>query len=114
MSTNPMKKVALFGALVSSPLVLTGAVWLGMDLWKAHESTKFLSSFSTLQNGKGQMSVAQVESLLGAPIRIEHSESTGITADAYHYPTYPLGGDLKVVFVNGVVIGTELPKYQPL
>jgi hypothetical protein len=115
MEKAPMtatKKVMIFSAMVAAPPVLATVLWLVLVFWKAEHAAKFQSEFSTLQDGKSKMSTAQVENLLGQPSRIEHAESTGITADAYHYPTYPPGGDLKVVLINGILNHTELHRYQ--
>ena len=42
---------------------------------------------------------------MGRPAHVEHAESTGITADVYHYSYHD--HDMKVVFVNGVVFHAE-------
>ncbi len=100
-----MKKRTL-SLLVVVPVLLVAL--LGQTLWKAEEAARFMSHFQALQDGKSKLTTAQVEGLMGQPLHIEHAEATGITGDAYHYPTYPPGGDLKVVFVNGVLHHTEI------
>jgi len=108
---NPMKKVMIFSALIMAPMVIAVAIWLGSAVLTAEKSAKFLSAFEKINDTKPPLTIAQVEQLKGRPLRIEHSESTGVTGDVYHYPTdpYPPGGDFQVIFVNGVVFRTAIP-----
>jgi hypothetical protein len=106
---SPMKKIMIFGAFGMAPLVLALAIWLVMAVVTAERSAKFLTSFETIHETKPPLSIAQVEQIMGRPLRIEHAESTGLVGDVYHYPTYPSGGDFQVIFVNGVVFNTAIP-----
>jgi len=69
------------------------------------DATRF-AAFSKIEDSKPALTVAEVEKLMGSPSQIEHSETTGIIGDIYHYPT-PSGADMKVVFINGVVFHAE-------
>ena len=106
-----MKKIVIFPALIITSMIIALAIWLVPAVLKAEKSAKFLSSFVKINEAKPPLSIAQVEQIMGRPLRIEHAESTGISGDVYHYPTYPLGGDFQVVFVNGVVLHTAVPVY---
>jgi hypothetical protein len=106
---NPMKKVVIFSALIMAPIVLAVAIWLGSAVLTAEKSAKFMSAFEKIRETKPALSSDQVAQLMGQPLRIEHAESTGLTGDVYHYPTYPPGGDFQVIFVNGVVFNTAIP-----
>ena len=90
-------------------LVIALAVWLVMSVVTAERSAKFMSASETIHEAKPPLSIAQVEQLMGQPVRIEHAESTGLVGDVYHYPTYPSGGDFQVIFINGVVFNTAIP-----
>ena len=51
----------------------------------------------------------QVEAILGRPIRIEQSESTGLSGEVDHYPA--ANGEGRVIFVNNAVFKAEfVPK----
>jgi hypothetical protein len=104
---NPMKKVMIFSALIMAPIVIALALWLVPAVIAAYKAQWFMSAFEKIHDRKPPLSVAQVEQLMGQPLRIEHAESTGLVGDVYHYPAYPPGGDFKVIFVNGVVFGTQ-------
>jgi hypothetical protein len=110
---NPMKTVVIFSALIMAPIVIALAIWLGSAVLMAEKSAKFLSAFEKIHETKPPLTVAQVELLMGRPASIEQSESADqtITGEVYHYPTYPSGGDFQVIFVNGVVFGTAIPRY---
>jgi len=103
---KPMQKIAIFGALAMTPIVIALAIWLIPALLLAE---KFLSDFQKINDTKPPLTMAQVEQLKGPPVRIDHSESTGLTGDVYHYPMdpYPVGGDYQIVFVNGVVFQSK-------
>jgi hypothetical protein len=109
------QKIRILSGLITAPLLIALAIWLGLVFWKAESAAKFMSAFQALQDGKARMSVAEVQNLLGAPVRIDQSESADqtINGSVYHYPTYPAGGDFKVVFINGVLFRTELLPYKP-
>jgi len=106
---SPTKKILIFSALMTAAIVMALAIWLVPAVLMAMKSAKFMSSFQKIHETKPPLSVAQVEQLMGRPLRIEHTESTGIIGDVYHYPTYPLGGDFQVIFINGVVDHTAIP-----
>ena len=108
---NPMKKVVVFSASIMAAIVIAVAVWLGSAVLMAEKSARFLTTFEKIHETKPALTVAQVEQLMGQPLRIEQSESADqtITAEVYHYPTYPPGGDFQVIFVNGVVFNTAVP-----
>jgi hypothetical protein len=112
---SPMKKVMIFSALIMAPIVLAVAVWLGIAVFVAFKSAKFLTDFQKINETKPPLSIAQVELLMGQPLRIEQSETADqtIKGEVYHYPTFPLsGGDFQVIFVNGVVFRTAIPHYD--
>ena len=102
------KRMALIGASCMVVLAISLGAWFGSVFWQARHAVQFLSSFEKIHETKPPLTVSQVEQLMGPPIRIEHSESTDVTADVYHYPTYPVGGDFRVIFVNGVVFNTAV------
>jgi hypothetical protein len=90
-------------------LILTGIVIFavaGTVAFKTFSDAQKLGIFSKIQDSKPPLTVAEVEKLMGSPTHIEHSETTGITGDVYHYPS-PTGADMKIVFVNGIVFHTE-------
>lgn len=109
----PMKKIAISSALITASIIIVLAIWLVPAVLMAVKVQKFMSSFEKINEAKPPLSIAQVEQLMGQPLRIEHTESTGVTGEVYHYPTYPPGGDFQVIFVNGVVLHTALPVYTP-
>ena len=111
---NPMKKVMIFSALIMAPIILALVIWLVPAVLTALKAAKFLSDFEKINETKPPLTVAQVEQLMGAPVRIDQSASAdqAISGEVYHYPTYPPGGaaqDFQVIFVNGVVFHTALP-----
>jgi hypothetical protein len=108
---SPMKKVMIFSAFIFAPIVLAFVIWLGSAMLTAEKSAKFLSAFEKIHETQPPLSIAQVEQLMGQPLRIEQSETADqtITGEVYHYPTYPPGGDFKVIFVNGEVFSTAIP-----
>ena len=112
---KPMQKIAIFGALAMTPIVIALAIWLIPALLLAEKSAKFLSDFQKINETKPPLSTAQVEQLMGSPLRIEQSESAdqAVTGAVYHYATFPPGGDFQVIFINGVVFRTALPTYTP-
>ncbi len=101
------------GVLVLGLIAVALAIWLVPMVLKAEKTAKFMSAFKKINETKPPLSMAQVEQIIGQPLQIEHSETTGLTGDVYHYPTYPPGGDYQVVFVNGVIFRTALPIYTP-
>jgi putative hemolysin len=80
-----MKRVAL---LVMGGLALAGC-----------SSAVSPSALATIQPG---MKLADVEAKLGRPVRIDHTETTGLTGLVYHYPATD-GGDAEVIFINDAV-----------
>ncbi len=112
---NPMKKVMIFSSLIVAPILIAVAVWLIHVGLIARDATTFMADFEKINETKPPLSTAQVEQLLGPPVRIDQSESAdqAVTGEVYHYPTYPPGGDFQVIFVNGVVFHTALPTYTP-
>ena len=54
---------------------------------------------------KPAMKPSEVEAILGQPASIEHSETTGLTGDLYHYPSSK--GEARVVFLNDAVFKAE-------
>ena len=106
---NPMKKVMIFSALIMTPIIVALAIWLVPAVLTAFSTAKFLSAFETIHKTKPPLSIAQVEQLMGRPARIEQSESADqtVTGVVYHYPHPEHGQDFKVIFVNGVVFGTQ-------
>jgi hypothetical protein len=54
---------------------------------------------------KPAMKPSDVEAILGPPASIEHSETTGLTGDLYHYPAPT--GEGRVVFLNDAVFKAE-------
>jgi hypothetical protein len=110
---SPLKKIMIFSALIMAPIVIALAIWLIPAVLMAEKSAKFMSTFEKINETKPALTIAQVEQLMGRPLRIEQSETADqtVTGEVYHYPTYPPGGDFKVIFVNGVVFGTALPIY---
>ena len=111
---NPMKKVMIFSALIMAPIVIAVAIWLGLAVLTAFKAQKFMSAFEKIHETKPPLTIAQVEQVMGEPLRIEQSESTDqtITSEVYHYPTFPSGGDFQVIFVNGVVLHTAVNVYH--
>ncbi len=105
---SPLQKVALFGAAALAPLVIALVVWLGFAVSEAVSHVRLLHGFTTINETKPPLRVAQVEALMGAPVRIDQSESAdqAITGLVYHYPAH--GEDMRVVFVNGVVFRTQI------
>ena len=93
---NPMKKVMIFSALIMAPIVIALAIWLIPAVLLAFKAAKFMSDFQKINETKPPLTIAQVEQLKGPPLRIEHSESTGVTGDVYHYSTSPLTGDFQM------------------
>jgi hypothetical protein len=106
---SPMKKVMIFSALIMAPIVIALAIWLGSAVLTAEKSAKFLSAFEKIHETQPPLSIAQVEQLVGQPLRIEQSETADqtVTGEVYHYPYPAQGQDFKVIFVNGVVFGTQ-------
>ncbi len=102
---SAMKKIMIF----SAPILIAVAVWFILDVVTAVKSANFLSAFEKIHETKPPLTVAQVESLMGRPVTIEQSETADqtITAEVYHYPHPEQGQDFKVIFVNGVVFGTQ-------
>jgi hypothetical protein len=87
-------------------LIAVGIV-AAVPLYKTFKDLSFGNSFANVKHSKPPLTIAQVENLMGTPARIEHSETTGITGDVYHFLS-PSGSDMKVVFVNGVVFLAEI------
>jgi len=110
---SPMKKIAIFGSLMMAPLVIALGIWLVSVALTAEKSAKFLSNFEIIHETKPPLTTDQVVQLMGQPANIEQSESADqtVNGEVYHYPTYPPGGDFKVIFVNGVVFNTAIPPY---
>ncbi len=106
---NPMKKVMIFSGLIMAPIVTALVIWCISSVLLAFKAAKFMSDFQKIHETRPPLTIAQVEQLKGQPLRIEHSESTGVVGDTYHYSTYPVGGDFQVIFVNGVVFRTAYP-----
>ena len=100
-------KVAIVAAIIVAPIV----IWFLTVAVAAEKSAKFMSDFEKIHDRKSPLTTAQVEQIMGQPLRIEHAETTGITGDVYHFPTYPPGGDFQVIFVNGTVFNTAIPSY---
>jgi hypothetical protein len=111
---SPMKKVMIFSALIFAPILLATAIWLGIAVLVAFKDQKFMTDFEKIHETKPPLSVAQVEQLMGQPLRIDQSESADqtISGQVYHYPTYPAGGDFQVIFINEVVFNTALAVYH--
>jgi hypothetical protein len=97
-----MRKIAMFGALAMAPIVIAIIVWAILTYLHAQKS----AAFNAIHDAKPPMTVAAVESILGKPARIEHSESTGLTGDVYHYPAS--SRDMKITFINGTVFDTAI------
>ena len=100
---TPQKKVAIFSALILAPLVIALVIYL---IHYAAEANR-KASFSGILGAKTPMTIAQVEKEMGPPVSTEQSESVDqtITGSVYHYPIPE--GDMKVVFINGVVFHAE-------
>jgi len=81
-------------------VVLVGAFAIYM-FWDINKMSAF-----TMLDDSPRLTIAEVEKMVGQPSHIEHSETTGITGDVYHYPYQ--GKDMRIVFVNGVVFHHEL------
>jgi hypothetical protein len=98
---NPMKKVMVFSALIMAPIVVALAIRFVPAFLMAERSAKFLSAFEKIHDTKPPLSIAQVEQLMGQPTRIEQAETAdqAINGAVYHYPTDPIGGDFRVVFI---------------
>ena len=111
---SPMKKVMVFSGLIMAQIVLAVAVWYGIAVLVAFNAAKFMTEFQKINETKPPLTIVQVAQLMGQPLRIEQSESTDktVTGAVYHYPTYPAGGDFQVIFVNGVVFHTAIPRYD--
>jgi len=107
------KKIGIFSALILAVTVIALALWLVPIVLTAEKVVTFMSDFDKINGTKPPLSIAQIEQLMGQPIRIEQSETSDQTINGtiYHYPTYPVGGDFRVIFVNGVVFGTAIPVY---
>jgi hypothetical protein len=113
---SPMKKIAIFSALMMMPLVIAVVIWLGLAVLTAFNAAKFLTDFQKINETKPPLTIAQVEQLMGPPASIEQSGSADqtVTGEVYHYPTHPPGGevqDFRVIFVNGVVFHTAISPY---
>jgi hypothetical protein len=54
---------------------------------------------------KPGMKIDQVETLLGRPIHIDQSETTGLRGEVYHYPG--ANGEGRVIFLNDTVFKAE-------
>jgi cytoskeletal protein RodZ len=106
---NPMKKVMIFSAFIMAPVVIALAIWLVQAVLMAEQTAKFMSAFDKIHETKPPLSIAQVEQLMGRPASIEQSESADqtVTGAVYHYPYPAHGQDFKVIFVHGVVFGTQ-------
>ena len=89
--------------VIAGILIFVGA---GIFAFKILPEAKKIAAFSKIRESKPALTIAEVENLMGSPTRIEHSETTGITGDVYHYPYHDR--DMKIVFVNGVVFNTEV------
>ncbi len=100
---NPMKKVMIFSALIMAPLIIGLVIFL---IHRAVDGNR-KATFYEILNAKTPVTVAEVEKEMGAPVRIEHSQSVDqtITGEVYHYPYH--GDDMKVVFINGTVFKAE-------
>jgi len=62
---------------------------------------------------KPQMKVGDVTAILGQPARIDHSETTGLTGEVYHYPAPH--GEGRVIFLNDAVFKAEfIPGGNPI
>jgi hypothetical protein len=111
---SAMKKVMVFSALITAPILLATAIWLGVAVLVAFKAQKFMSAFEKINETKPPLTIAQVEQLMGQPLRIEQSESADqtVSGQVYHYPSFPVGGDFQVIFVNGIVLHTALPVYS--
>jgi len=112
---SPMKKVMIFASMIMAPILIAVAVWLIHALVMGWAAKKFGGDVEKISETKPPLSTAQVEQLMGPPLRIEQSESAdqADTGAVYHYATNPPGGDFQVIFVNGVVFHTALPTYAP-
>ena len=96
---SPAKRLTLVCAVIAVA-VLGSIAWIkGADVLHA-------AAFSKVQDAQPPLTVDQVTALLGRPDRIDHSETTGLTGDAYHYVWN--GNDHLVIFVNNTVFKTEL------
>jgi hypothetical protein len=83
---------------IRSAAIVVGALALLTGCASPAYSTKLLR----ISTG---MKTAQVETILGRPTRIDHSEITGLTGQVYHYIS--ASGDGRVVFVNDAVFETD-------
>ena len=101
---TPQKKVAIFSALILAPLVIAVLIYLIHYATVANRK----AAASDILGAKIPMTVAQVEKEMGSPAAIEQSETSDqtINGTVYHYPLPE--GDMKVVFVNGIVFHAEL------
>jgi hypothetical protein len=99
-----MKRGHILVTLVAVLLVAFGIYVFGIiaDGQKA-------ALFSKVEANQPALTQAQVEELLGRPAHIEQSQSADqtLTGAVYHYPYHDR--DMKVIFVNGLVFGTQFP-----
>ena len=86
-------------------VIILFAVGVGIPALHTWSEAATVAKFSQIEDMKPPMTVAQVETSVGAPSRIDSSETTGVTGQVYHYPF--LRGEMKLVFVNGVVFHAE-------
>jgi hypothetical protein len=100
---NPMKKVMIFSALITAPIVIALFIWLVPAIIDGQK----WAAFSKVQDNKPRLSITEVENLMGHPDSIDQSESADqtVAGSVYHYHTH--SRDMKVIFVNGIVFGTQ-------
>ncbi len=100
---TPMKKVMIFFGLIMAPLVIGLLIYLVHYTVLANRK----ASFSEVLGSKTPMTIIEVGKEMGQPASIEQSESADqtIAGSVYHYPIPE--GDMKVVFINGVVFHAE-------
>ena len=86
--------------------VIAIGIIVGIHVYRTFENLMIGNAFANVQHTQPPLTTAEVEKLMGSPARIEHSETTGITGDVYHYPASS-GSERKIVFVNGTVFSAE-------
>jgi hypothetical protein len=102
-----MKRILIFTILIALAVVVC------IPIFHTWSNAATRAKFLRIRDGNPAMTIDQVEVLLGRPASIEQSETADqtISGEAYQYPI--ADGEMKIVFVNGVVFHAEfVPRSQ--
>ena len=86
--------------MIYGPAITVGLLGaLALTACSASVSTEKMAQIKT------GMKIDQVEAILGSPMRIDQSETTGLRGEVYHYPGSE--GEGRVIFLNDAVFKAE-------